>query len=182
MMRASLHLVAMLRVVDPLLGRAVRGIIRRRPPVAQWIRATDFGSVGRGFESLRAGHSAAMLPTDIVCKQAVSGPAPTGAPPGRCMRVASPDGEPDSRELERPRRMSMNIRAICVPSSDWAFARVVDRMLGVAAISSPRGLEQQLKPLYPQARVRRRELSGEPQETWYVYRDRRFPSRSDETS
>lgn len=27
-----------------------------RPPVAQWIRATDFGSVGRGFESLRAGH------------------------------------------------------------------------------------------------------------------------------
>ena len=26
-----------------------------RPPVAQWIRATDFGSVGRGFESLRAG-------------------------------------------------------------------------------------------------------------------------------
>ena len=26
------------------------------PPVAQWIRATDFGSVGRGFESLRAGH------------------------------------------------------------------------------------------------------------------------------
>ena len=27
----------------------------RRPPVAQWIRATDFGSVGRGFESLRAG-------------------------------------------------------------------------------------------------------------------------------
>ena len=28
-----------------------------RPPVAQWIRATDFGSVGRGFESLRAGHT-----------------------------------------------------------------------------------------------------------------------------
>lgn len=34
-----------------------RGIIRGRPPVAQWIRATDFGSVGRGFESLRAGHT-----------------------------------------------------------------------------------------------------------------------------
>ncbi len=33
-----------------------RGIIRGHPPVAQWIRATDFGSVGRGFESLRAGH------------------------------------------------------------------------------------------------------------------------------
>ena len=36
---------------------ARRGIIRGRPPVAQWIRATDFGSVGRGFESLRAGHA-----------------------------------------------------------------------------------------------------------------------------
>ena len=34
-----------------------RGIIRGRPPVAQWIRATDFGSVGRGFESLRAGQT-----------------------------------------------------------------------------------------------------------------------------
>ena len=33
----------------------LRYIIRGRPPVAQWIRATDFGSVGRGFESLRAG-------------------------------------------------------------------------------------------------------------------------------
>src|SRR5262245_48514805 len=32
-----------------------RGIIRGRPPVAQWIRATALGSVGRGFESLRAG-------------------------------------------------------------------------------------------------------------------------------
>ena len=30
-------------------------MIRPCPPVAQWIRATDFGSVGRGFESLRAG-------------------------------------------------------------------------------------------------------------------------------
>src|SRR5687768_11036491 len=31
------------------------GLSVDRPPVAQWIRATDFGSVGRGFESLRAG-------------------------------------------------------------------------------------------------------------------------------
>src|SRR5205823_1662383 len=27
-----------------------------RAPVAQWIRASDFGSEGRGFESLRARH------------------------------------------------------------------------------------------------------------------------------
>ena len=41
---------------DVLVPSAGRGIIRPCPPVAQWIRATDFGSVGRGFESLRAGH------------------------------------------------------------------------------------------------------------------------------
>ncbi len=78
--------------------------------------------------------------------------------------------------------MSTHVRAICVPSSDWAFARVVDRLLALGGVTSTRGLEQELRPLYPQARVRRRELSGEPQETWYVYRDRRFPSRSDEAS
>ncbi len=50
--------------VDGTISRAdavaamggMRVIIRPCPPVAQWIRATDFGSVGRGFESLRAGH------------------------------------------------------------------------------------------------------------------------------
>ncbi len=37
------------------------------PPVAQWIRATDFGSVGRGFESLRAGHNLSVKrpPDDV---------------------------------------------------------------------------------------------------------------------
>jgi hypothetical protein len=30
---------------------------RDRAPVAQWIRAADFGSAGRGFESLRARHT-----------------------------------------------------------------------------------------------------------------------------
>ena len=88
----------------------------------------------------------------------------------------------DNRELEGPHRMSMHVRTICVPSSDWAFARVVDRVLADREISSTRRLEQELRPLYPQARVRRRELDGEPEETWYVYRDRRFPTRSDEVS
>ena len=42
-----------------------RGIIRGHPPVAQWIRATDFGSVGRGFESLRAGQN---LSVNLACQ------------------------------------------------------------------------------------------------------------------
>ena len=37
-------------------GAKANGVSSAGPPVAQWIRATDFGSVGRGFESLRAGH------------------------------------------------------------------------------------------------------------------------------
>jgi DNA-binding PadR family transcriptional regulator len=36
------------------------------PPVAQWIRATDFGSVGRGFESLRAGQILARAGLTLV--------------------------------------------------------------------------------------------------------------------
>ena len=48
------------RARDPRTWRSAEGRIAvryhpGRPPVAQWIRATDFGSVGRGFESLRAG-------------------------------------------------------------------------------------------------------------------------------
>ncbi len=83
-------------------------------------------------------------------------------------------------EHEGLHEASMNVRTICVPSSDPAFARVVGRVLADRAVSSTGRLEQELRPLYPQARVRRRELDGEPEETWYVYRDRRFPTRPDE--
>ena len=37
------------------------GYTPRHAPVAQWIRASDFGSEGRGFESLRARHSADLI-------------------------------------------------------------------------------------------------------------------------
>src|SRR5208282_6446272 len=39
------------------LARGIRAIFMIRAPVAQLDRATDFESVGRGFESLRAHHS-----------------------------------------------------------------------------------------------------------------------------
>src|SRR5688572_20957873 len=47
----------------PKVVTGVDAVSSARPPVAQWIRATDFGSVGRGFESLRAGQ---LLSTKVM--------------------------------------------------------------------------------------------------------------------
>ena len=67
------------------------------------------------------------------------------------------------------------IRAICFPSSDAAFAHAVERALESGAIRSMRELEDALRPMYPAVDVRPRELSGELTATWYVYRDPDFP-------
>ena len=51
--------VGSIPIVHPSPSRLVRLACRSGrsgAPVAQWIRATDFGSVGRGFESLQARH------------------------------------------------------------------------------------------------------------------------------
>ena len=69
-----------------------------------------------------------------------------------------------------------SVRAICLPSSDSTFRDVVEAALAAdPAIESPAGLEDALRPTYPEVRVRPRELSGELLPTWYVYRDRDFP-------
>jgi hypothetical protein len=72
------------------------------------------------------------------------------------------------------------VRAICIPSSDPVFQRVVHGVLVSRSIASTGALEEELRRLYPAVRVHRRELSGEPGLTWYVYRDGGFPSRPDE--
>ena len=69
-----------------------------------------------------------------------------------------------------------SVRAICVPSSDLVFQRVVHGVLMSKSITSMRELEDELRELYPAVRVRRRELSGENGVTWYVYREADFPS------
>ena len=69
-----------------------------------------------------------------------------------------------------------SVRAICVPSSDPVFQRVVHGVLMSKSITSTRELEDELRELYPAVRVRRRELSGENGVTWYVYREADFPS------
>jgi hypothetical protein len=72
--------------------------------------------------------------------------------------------------------MYNRVRAICVPSSDQVFQRVVHGVLMTKSITSTRELEDELRRLYPAVRVRPRDLSGEHGVTWYVYREGDFPS------
>lgn len=72
------------------------------------------------------------------------------------------------------------IRAICLPSADRAFARLVDHWMSESGARSPGHLEQALQPLFPYVKVSPRQLSGEAGLTWYVYRDGRFQARADD--
>jgi len=56
------------------------------------------------------------------------------------------------------------------PPDDAAFAE--DASAGVdAGSSTPADLQRSLRERYPRAVVRARELSSEPSEVWYVYRE-----------
>ena len=70
-------------------------------------------------------------------------------------------------------------RAICLPSSDRAFTRLVDLWLRDRGVRTPVELELALRPLFPFTKVQPRQLSGERGVTWYVYRDGRFHARAD---
>jgi len=59
------------------------------------------------------------------------------------------------------------------PTSDRAFRDQVDRVL-LAGPRRPSELEALLRVRYPKAVVRRRELTDEDLEIWYVYRDGRW--------
>jgi hypothetical protein len=71
---------------------------------------------------------------------------------------------------------SVELRAICFPSSDVAFASDVQRSFDAEDIGYPWQLEDALRSLYPSVQVRVREITGEPGVTWYVYRDADFGS------
>jgi hypothetical protein len=66
------------------------------------------------------------------------------------------------------------LRAICLPSSDVAFANAVHRSLASERIGYPWELEDALRSRYPAVQVRVREITGELGITWYVYRDADF--------
>jgi hypothetical protein len=56
------------------------------------------------------------------------------------------------------------------PTSDDAFRERIDRHLATG-VARPSDLEALLRVHHPQAVVRRRELTDEEIEIWYVYRD-----------
>ena len=56
------------------------------------------------------------------------------------------------------------------PRGDRSFVRLAEQ-LAAGGIESPEDLQQGLATTYPEVVVHRRELSGEPTEIWYVYRD-----------
>jgi hypothetical protein len=78
-------------------------------------------------------------------------------------------GDFDRWAAERTPQISAPPNLVCIPSSDRAFAALVQhRLVGIRDASQ---FEDALRAIYPRVRVRRRELTGEPFETWYVYRD-----------
>lgn len=56
------------------------------------------------------------------------------------------------------------------PTSDEAFRRAVDEAIRDGA-TDPAALEASLRPSFPRVVARRREISGEPHDVWYVYRE-----------
>ena len=63
---------------------------------------------------------------------------------------------------------------IANPRSDEAFVEFVTASM--VGVTTPSGLQDQLRSRYPGALVRARALHGEPLEIWYAYRDGRWTS------
>ena len=59
------------------------------------------------------------------------------------------------------------------PRSDPRFVELVSELM-TDAVGEPEDLQAGLRAAFPEAVVRRRELSSESTEVWYVYRDGRW--------
>jgi hypothetical protein len=69
---------------------------------------------------------------------------------------------------------------VCLPTADSGFAAVVQLTMAEQPwIDTPRQLEDALRPYFSAISVHRRELDGEPRQTWYVYRDGGYLTRRD---
>lgn len=68
-----------------------------------------------------------------------------------------------------------DVRPIVIlnPRSDARFVELVSELMA-DAIGEPAELQAGLRAEFPDAVVRRRELSSESTEVWYVYRDGRW--------
>jgi len=70
---------------------------------------------------------------------------------------------------------------ICVPSADGAFRAAVLAVLEAQPRLAPEELEAGVRLVYPDAVVRRRDLTAEPVEVWYAYRDGAYAGPRDAT-
>ena len=79
------------------------------------------------------------------------------------------------RSLESPDRSRWGVRPLLIvnPRSDVRFVQLVAELTAEATIDLS-DLQSRLRATYPEAIVRRRELSSESTEMWYVYRDGRW--------
>jgi hypothetical protein len=68
-----------------------------------------------------------------------------------------------------------DVRPIVIlnPRSDARFVSLVSELMA-DPVGEPEGLQAGLRAEFPEAVVRRRELSSESTEVWYVYRDGRW--------
>jgi hypothetical protein len=85
------------------------------------------------------------------------------------------DGEPMTEQPQKSPRRRPTI--VANPAGDVVFAARVDACLEAGA-SDPPELEKGLRREYPAVVVRRREISNEPFEVWYVYREGRWIGRT----
>jgi hypothetical protein len=90
--------------------------------------------------------------------------------------AASADRQPDARTAHsierRPPNGSQDATLVVNPTGDLVFRDHARRL--AASSRDPLVLQARLRQHYPLAIVRRRELSGEAVEVWYVYRDGRW--------
>ena len=85
------------------------------------------------------------------------------------------DGEPMTEQPRKSRRRRPTI--VANPAGDATFTARVEECL-TAGLSDPSELERALRRDYPAVVVRRREISNEPVEVWYVYRDGHWIGRT----
>jgi hypothetical protein len=69
----------------------------------------------------------------------------------------------------------VSVRPVLIvnPRSDVRFVQLVAELTD-DVMTRPGDLEARLRAEFPNSIVRRRELSSEPTEVWYVYRDGRW--------
>jgi hypothetical protein len=73
----------------------------------------------------------------------------------------------------------MSTTLVVNPRDDSRFVALAEKLVA-DGVRSPDDLQQRLRPEYPEAVVRARELDGEAFTIWYVYRDGHWVSGSPE--